>query len=168
LENLLDYLDDIEDILEGAKRVPFKNNIVMVEKDRISAIINEIRCNLPNEFRTAQRTLDDRDKLLEEARHKAEIIKRDAELDARALVNDSEIFQRASEQATETIEEAKHFSRDLRHNANEYCDEILEKTELKIAEVIETLDQQHQILIDFLRDNIDTIYGNRQELREMT
>lgn len=164
MDSLLDYLDQIEDILDASKSVPFSNKI-SVEKERVYDVMNEIRLNLPSEIRQAQKIIDDHDKIIQDARNKAANILKEAEEDAKLLTNENEIFRRANEQATDLIEESKKTARDYRLNAMDYCDEILEKTEGTIKDTMENIDEQFKLVRDYLSQTTDVIYENRQTLR---
>ena len=164
MDSLLDYLDQIEDILDASKSVPFSNKI-SVEKERIYDVMNEIRLNLPNEIRHAQRIIEDHDKIIADARAKAATILKEAEEEAKLLTNEHEIFRRANEQATDVIEESKKSARDLRLNAMDYADEILEKTEGMVKETMENIDEQFKLVNSYLSQTVDVLYENRQSLR---
>jgi vacuolar-type H+-ATPase subunit H len=164
MESLLDYLDMIEDILDNSKSVPFSTKI-SVEKDRVFDVISEIRLNLPNEIRTAQRLIEEHDKILNEAKTKAASIIREAENEAKTLTNNHEIFRRANEQASEIVDDAKKSARDVSLNAMDYADEMLEKTESMIRDAMENMEQQYKILLDYFGQTIDVLYENRQQLR---
>ena len=164
MDSLLDYLDQIEDILDASKSVPFSNK-VSVEKERIYEVMNEIRLNLPAEIRHAQRIIEDHDKIISDARAKATGVLKEAEEEAKLLTNEHEIFRRANEQAADVIEESKKSARDLRLNAMDYADEILEKTEDMIKETMDNIDEQFRMVNSYLSQTVDVLYENRQSLR---
>ncbi|MCL2461655.1 MAG: ATPase, partial [Defluviitaleaceae bacterium] len=72
-ESLMDFLDELEELVESCKSVPFSNRVA-VEKDRILDIVRDIRLNIPVELRQAQRILDEHDKIVNEANVKASSI----------------------------------------------------------------------------------------------
>ena len=164
MDALLDYLDDIEEVLDTSKSLPFTNKI-SVEKDRILEILSEIRLNLPDDIRSAQRILGDHDRIVTEAQRKAQDILEAAENEAKIKTNNHEIFRRASDQASELIENAKQDARDLRLNARDYADEILQGAENQIKEYMSNLEQQNKRVMDYYSQMIDVIYENRQQLR---
>ena len=164
MDSLLDYLDQIEDILDAGKSVPFSNK-VSLEKERVYDVMREIRLSLPKEIRCAQKIIEDHDKIVADARTKAGSILEEAEEDAKILTNEHEIFRRANEQATDIIEESKKNARDLRLNAMDYADELLEKTEGMIRETMENMDNQFKMVNNYLSETIDVLYENRQALR---
>ena len=164
MDSLLEYLDQIEDILDASKSVPFSNKI-SVEKERVYDVMNEIRLNLPTEIRHAQRIIEDHDKIIADARVKAASILKEAEEEAKLLTNEHEIFRRANEQATDMIEESKKNARELRLNAMDYADEMLEKTESMVKETMNNVDEQFRLVNDYFTQTVDVLYENRQSLR---
>jgi len=164
MDALLDYLDDIEEVLEKSKTIPLTGKI-SVDKDKILEIIGEIRLNLPEDIRFAQRIVGDHDKIIDDAKHRASIVLDDAKAEAKALTNNHEIFRRASEQATDLMEETKRSAREVRLNAMDYADEILEKAENQIKQTMENMDLQHKRIVEYYEGIIDIIYENRQQLR---
>ena len=164
MDALLDYLDEIEEVLETSKSIPFSGKI-SVEKSSIMDILNEIRLHLPDDIRQAQRILNDHDKILADAEGKAQSLLEVAEQEAKSMANSHEVFKRASEQATETIEEAKSIARDLRAGASAYIDEKLSDAEKQMREYMNNLESQHKRIMAYYTETIDVLYENRQELR---
>jgi len=164
MDALLDYLDDIEEVLEKSKSLPLIGKI-SVDKDKILDIINEIRLSLPDDMRIAQRILGDHDKIIEEAKHRAGNMLEDAKMEAKSMTNSHEIFRRASEQAADHMEETKRSAREIRLNAMDYADEILEKAENQIRQTMDNMEQQHRRIMEYYEGIMDIIYENRQQLR---
>jgi len=164
MDALLDYLDEIEEVLDHSKSIPFSGKI-SVEKGRILDILAEIRLHLPDDIRQAQRILNDHDKILADAEHKGVSILEAAENEAKLMTNSHEIFKRASEQASEIMEEAKKDARDLRAGASSYVDEKLEDAERQLKEYMANIEAQHKRVMTYFSETIDVLYENRQELR---
>jgi vacuolar-type H+-ATPase subunit H len=164
MKALLNYLDDIEDILDNSKTVPFSNKI-SVEKERIFDVIGEIRLHLPHEIHQAQRIIDDHDKIVNDAKNRAKDIVRDAEDSSKIYVNEHEIVRRANDEADAILEEARRDARDMRLNAMDYADEMIKKTEDVIQEVMENMEVQYNSMLDYFRQTVDVLYENRQQLR---
>ena len=164
MDSLQDYLDEIEDLLDQSKSVPFSNR-VSVDRERIFELIGEIRMNLPSEINQAQRIIDDHDRIVNEAKTKGAGILRDYENEAKTLVNSHEIFKRANEQANEFIEETKQNAREMKLGAVDYADDVLEKSESMIREAMENIEQQYKYLMDFFNETLEVLYENRQQLR---
>ncbi|MDR1643382.1 MAG: ATPase [Clostridiales bacterium] len=164
MESILEYLEMLEDFIENSRPIPFSSK-VSVDREKIYDIIREIRLNLPNEIRQAQRIIEEHDKIINDAKIKASGVIKEAEGTAKMMTNSHEIFKRATEQAERAVEETKKSARDMRLNAMDYADEILAKTEKTIQEAMTNIDQQHQLLADYFTTTMDVLYSNRQELR---
>jgi len=164
MDALLDYLDEIEEVLETSKTVPFSGKI-SVDKARVLDIINEIRMHLPDDIRQAQRILSDHDKIVADAEHKAVGIIDAAEAEAKLMTSSHELVKRASEQASELLDEAKRDSRELRSGASAYIDDKLEGAEKQMKEYMVNIEEQHKRLISYFTSTLDVFYENRQELR---
>jgi len=164
MDVLLDYLDEIEDLLENSKSLPFTNK-VSVEKGRLMDIIGEIRLNLPEDIRSAQRILGDHDRIVEDAKAEADDIIAEAENEAQVRVSNHEIFRMASEKATELMRTETQNANDLKLNALDYADEMLENAEKQMKEYITNLETQHQRIMAYYNEMVDVIYNNRRQLR---
>jgi len=164
MDALLDYLDDIEEVLDSSKGLPFTNKI-SVEKERVLEILSEIRLNLPDDIRAAQRILGDHDKIIVEAQRKAQDIIESAENDAKVRTSNHEIFRRASDQASEMLEAARKEADDIRKNVIDYADDTLAEAEDQIKNLMTNLEDQHKNVMHYYENMIGVIYENRKQLR---
>ena len=103
-------LKELEDIMEEAWNVPFAKNRLMIEEDRLKAIIEELRMSLPIEMRKAQEVLDMKDKILEKAEEDSnsmiERAKKTSEtMLSKARKNSASIISEAKEEASKLIDE---------------------------------------------------------------
>lgn len=157
-------LDEIDDILETSKPVRFSSKVA-VDADEILDIIENIRFNLPEEVKQAQRIIDNSDKIIKDANNKAMSIIKEAEKEAEKLTADHEIIKMAKEQASAIMDDAKSTARSMRIGAVEYADELLAKTEQAIKESLDVMTRNARETENILSKEIDIIYSNRQELR---
>ena len=166
MDTILDYLDEIDDILETSKPVPFSNNRVSVDKLRLTEILEEIRLNLPVEIDKAQRIVTDHERIIEDAKRKASIIIEDAKHEITKLADEHEIASLAYERAREIMDEAKIDARDMRHNAMAYADTLLERIEDSIRDAMTLMNQTNRGIDELFNSNIEIINQNRRELQE--
>jgi vacuolar-type H+-ATPase subunit H len=165
MDALLFYLAEMEEILETSKKSMLFSDKVSVDKSKLMELITELRLNLPDDIRMAQRLLGDHDKVMDDAQNKAKIIIEDAEIEAKKMVRDDEITRRAHAEAEDIIDAAKKDARDMRMSSLEYADEMLEKAETKIREIMGNLDKQHKTVMEYFAQTVDVLYENRQQLR---
>ena len=99
-------LEELEDILENCKTVPFSGKSV-VDKEEILEIIKEIRLKLPDELKQAKWIKEERQRILVEAQKEADDIVKEAENRIISMINENEITKKAYEKKAEIIETAK-------------------------------------------------------------
>ena len=164
MEAILDYLEEIEDVLNESKTVPFSNK-VSVDKGKIMDIIADIRLVMPKDIQTAQRVLNDQQRILDDARDRAQMMIDDAEEEVQRMISSHEIFRRASERADEIIMEAEREQRDRRLNAVDFAEGLLGEAELRLKEHISEFDRINATIISYYHELSDTIYESRQQLK---
>lgn len=136
-----ELLDEMDALLEKATVIPLSGGKAMVNVERFSELIEDIRCNLPKEIRQARAIAADRNDIIADARKEAEGITRKAEERARQMVSQEEIVRRATIQANETVAQAQTKSREIRKGATEYAENILRKTEDLMSQKLTELRQ---------------------------
>ncbi len=123
-----ELLEDLTDLLEDSKELPVVNK-VMVDKNQISDIIDEIKANLPAETRQAKRVVSERNKIIEEARKQAETLISAANKQRTDMLESNEIVKQARLEAARIINEAQTTSKKIKNATNNYVDTVLQKTE---------------------------------------
>jgi len=135
-----DIIDMIEDVIENASSVPIIGK-VLVDKDEVLGLIQDIRLNIPDEIKQAKWVKDNRQKILLDAQKESENMIKEAEAKTLELINDHEISERASEQANEIISNAQNNARELRLGAISYADEVFEALENKLVNYAKSVHQ---------------------------
>jgi len=164
METILDFLDEMEEILDASRPVPFSNK-VSVDRERLFDIIERIRLNLPTEIDKAQKIVYDYERIINEARNKSDIIVGEARSEAEKRADEHEVYKIAVLQANEIIDQSKKEANEIRQNVMEYADEILAKAEGTLREVMTSVNQGTRAIDDLFNNTLDIIYENRQELR---
>ncbi|MBO7217293.1 MAG: ATPase [Clostridia bacterium] len=124
IEELLEQFDEI---LDGGVKLPGKRTVVDVEKLR--ALIDDIRLNIPGEIKQARGIVADRTDIITNAKREADGIIRSAEERAKALVTQEEITRLAQEKASEIISTAQQKSREMRKAAQDFVDDIMRRAD---------------------------------------
>lgn len=124
IEELLEQFDEI---LDGGVRLPGKRTLVDIEKLR--ALVDDIRLNIPGEIKQARGIVADRTDIITNAKREADGIIRSAEERAKALVAQEEITRLAQEKASEIIATAQQKSREMRKAAQEFVDDIMRRAD---------------------------------------
>ncbi len=124
IEELLEQLDET---LDSGVKMPGKRTIVSVEKLR--AVIDDIRLNIPSEIKQARGIVADRADIITNAKREADGIIRNAEERANALVSQEAITKAAREKASEIIANAQAKSREMRKAAQDFVDDIMRRAD---------------------------------------
>ena len=128
-------LEELEDILENSKSVPFSGKSV-VDKEEILEIIKEVRLKLPEELKQAKWIKEERQRILVEAQKEADDIVKEAENRIISMINENEITKKAYEKKAEIIETANEMSREISKGTKEYADNVLQGIEVALQDII--------------------------------
>lgn len=159
-----DMLDLIEDILEESKQAMFSAR-VMVDKDEIFEIIQDIRLRLPNEIQQSRWVVADRTKILDEAKTEAEEIIEEAHDTVDRMIREHEITRYAQEQADGMISAARYDAREMHLGAVEYADSVMKDVEAKLKATLDSIHKESSQLQTDMGEIIRTVYDNRKELK---
>lgn len=164
METVIQLLDELEEILDSSRAVPFSNK-VSVDKEEIYDIIGEIRLKLPNELKQSKWVLEERNKILIDAQKEADEIVKNAEERMNRMIDDNEVTKRAYEQAAAIIDSAKKTSKDMRIGAIEYAESVLSSAENKLKELKNVVYTESMKTDDYFKDTLNVLAENIQELR---
>lgn len=131
--NIDEILEMMDEMLEKAARMPLSKNKSLIEADKMSDLIDEIRMNLPTEIKQARNLVNDRKTILKDAKDEADSIIRKAEEKAKILISNEEITKQAQARASEIMTNAQNKSKELRMATNEYVDNMLGRVEEVLA-----------------------------------
>ncbi len=140
MENDVNYLiDALFDMIDSAKSMPMaRDKCVIIREDALD-IIDEIRGKLPVELKKAQDLIRAREEYVENAKKEAEKIRRQADIDAKTIVGESEITRIAREKAKELARRSGEQANSMISVANEYTDDALRRTEEAIQMALEEI-----------------------------
>lgn len=125
--NIEELLEQFDEVLDGGIKIPGKKTLVDVEKLR--AVVDDIRLNIPNEIKQARGIVADRTDIITTAKREADGIIRNAEEKAKAIVAQEEIVKMAQEKATEIIANAQAKSKEMRRAAQDFVDDIMRRAD---------------------------------------
>ncbi len=131
-------LENIEDILEKSKNVPFSNK-AMIDKDEVLEIISEIRLKLPEELKQAKWIKEERQRILVEAQKEADDIVKEAENRIISMIDEHEITKKAYEKKAEIIETANEMSREISKGTKDYADNVLNGIEVALQDALKII-----------------------------
>lgn len=139
-------LENLEELLESGTKVPFSSK-VLVDKEELAEILENIRLKLPDELKQAKWVKEERQRIIMDAQKEADSIIKDTETRIISLVNDHEITKHALTQKEEIIESADKVAREISVGTREYADALLERLE------------------EIMQETLAVIRNNRKELK---
>lgn len=127
--NVDEILDMMDEVVEKAVAFPLTGGKSLIDIDKMSELISEIRLNMPTEIKQAKNLVKDRKVIISDAKAEAETIIRRAEERAKTLVAKEEIVRQAQDKATDIIATAQSKAKEIRTATNEYVDGMLGRAE---------------------------------------
>lgn len=143
VEEILELMDEM---IDKAKTVPFSNNKVLVEADKLREYVDSIRFNLPAEIKQAKELQNDKAIIMTEANKKAEVIIKKAEDRAKILVSNEEILKQARTQAAEITAQAYTMDRDIRAAMTEKLDNTFKNAQASLESTLESIKSTRQAI----------------------
>ncbi|NLP30509.1 MAG: ATP synthase F0 subunit B [Clostridiales bacterium] len=164
---VLELLDEIEDIVDTSSGFPLTGKI-LVDAEELMEIVREIRLELPDEIQQAQWIKEERQRILEEAKHEYEAILKDARTQAETLIENDDITIKAKQRADEIMRVAEENVKNIKISTFDYIDSILYNFQNKIDQLNATYftDLFSDIQKTFDQIN-ETLTENRNEIKDM-
>ena len=134
-------IDMLYERIEDAKSPALKPNMSMVDRDEMLDLLDELRAQLPVEIKRAQELLAAREKFVDDAKRDVDRMMRQAELEAKTKVSDSEVLYAAKEKARQIVAQAEERARKLYQVANEYAEDALGRTEEAVQAALDEVKQ---------------------------
>ena len=122
-------IDMLYEKVEDAKAPALKPNMSMVDRDEILDLLDEPRAQRPVELRRAKELLSAREKFVEDAKRDVDRMMRQAELEAKSKVSESEVLSAAREKSRAMIAHAEERCRRMYQVTNEYTEDALARAE---------------------------------------
>ena len=136
VEELLDMLFEM---IDEAKSMPLSSDKCILERDKALDLLDEIRAQFPMELAEAKKLLAARSEYISSAKREAELIRQQAEEQAKQMVAEDKLLAQARERSNQMLRQAEEQSRELRRAANEYCEDALRRTEEAVAEAYDEI-----------------------------
>lgn len=164
---VLELLEELEDIVDAATKVPMMSK-VMVEAEDVFSIIREIRLALPDDVQQAKWIRDERDRILADAKTEYERIIREAKKQADYLVETNEITARATKLAQEIKDDANINAKILKMKTYDYVDKIIYDMQAKMDEMNMRYFGEMYSNLEKTFDQINqTLSANREEIKDL-
>jgi len=129
----------MDELIEKAWSLPLSGGRCVVDVERLQALIDDMRVNLPTEITQAKAIASDRAEIMAIARREGEELIRRAEEQAKKLIDRESVVKQAKTKATDMLSQAQVHSRELRQGAQNFSDDALRKAEDALTKSITEL-----------------------------
>jgi cell division septum initiation protein DivIVA len=133
--DVLVLIDKLDDLVHNSKPVPLTDQ-VRVDREEIYDLLDQMRATIPEEIKQARWIVKERQEMLAEAKREAERIIKGARDQQARLVSDEEVMKQAERGAEEIIEDARTREREIRLEAEDYADQILNTLEVNLQKFL--------------------------------
>jgi vacuolar-type H+-ATPase subunit H len=133
--DVLVLIDKLDDLIHNARTVPLTDS-VMIDREEIYEILDQMRSTIPEEIKQARWIVKERQEMLAEAKTEAERLVAEANEKASRLASEEDVVRLAEKQAKEIIDEAREREREIRLGAEDYADEVLGNLEVNLEKFI--------------------------------
>lgn len=168
-------IDEIKDYIDNCKYMTLSSTKIIVNKEELDELIEELRAKTPEEIRRYQKIISNKEAILADAQTKAEQIIAQAQVQTNQLINEHQIMQQAYAQANEVVmaatkkaqailDDATNEANSIRLSAMTYTDERLKETENLLINSIDTSRARYDSLISSLEGYLDVVQTNRAQL----
>lgn len=170
-------IEDIYEFVESCKMQPLSSTKVVVPKDELYDLLDELRLRTPDEIKRYQKIISNRDAIIADAEEKASNMLSEAQEKTNNLISEHEIMQQAYFQAHEIVEQANTEANHILKQANEdalsirtgalsYSEEMLGVVESILQNAFESTKSKYSILLSSIEDNLNIVHNNKKELTE--
>lgn len=139
-------IETLKDAIQSSVTLPLTGK-VMIDKEEILELISDICKNLPRDLKEAKCILDEKEAIIGRAQKKADEILSDLDKAMGIYIKEHDVTKKAYRQANDIVTSAERNAKEIRTGTREYAEGILVK------------------LQDILKDTINVLQSNREELR---
>ncbi len=168
-------IEEIEEYIESCRYQPLSNSKILVNRDEMLELLSELRRRAPDEIKRCQRIISQQEKILADAKAKAQDIISRAEVQNTEMVSEHQIMQQAyaqanevvayaSKQAQDILDAASADAYDIRMNAIQYTDDVLKSLEDIVGNTLQTTKARTDNLLNSLQGCYEMVTINRAEL----
>lgn len=170
-----EMISEIEIFIDNCKYKPLSSSMIIVPKDDLEQMLNELKLKFPNEIERCKKIMRNKEAILADARTRADSIITESVAEANKLVDQSQIVELANIRANEILDMARSQADQIVNEANADANEIrlgsMYYTKDKLTEVsnyinatLEAEKTNYDNLIQSLQSNLDIVLNNTNEI----
>lgn len=147
---ILQLVDQLEQVLNRGWRVPFTASLVINEEECLR-LIDQMRISVPSAIKESERMIAERDRIMAEARSRAETMVDQAEAEAVKLVSQHFIAQEAQREAERIVAAGRQEAIRMVQEAEDYALNVLRDLASKLSTSVRQAENGIQAIEDARR-----------------
>jgi hypothetical protein len=170
-----EMIDEIEIFINNCKYQPLSQNKIIVHKEELEQMINELKLKLPSEIERCKKIMRNKEAILADARTRSDAIISESVNEANRLVDQhqitelaniraNEILEMARSQAQQIVDQASEEATEIRMGAMYYTKDKLSEMRDICSKITELEKANYKALIDAMEDHTYTIETNLDEM----
>ncbi len=138
-----ELLDMLFDMIDEAKNATFSSERCVIDRDKALDLIEDAKKQLPVDLAEARKILNARNEYLAAAKREADEIRKQAKIEANQMVSEAPVMNQARQKAREIVSHAQEEAKKTCRETNEYCADLLRRTEDALAAAHAEMRQVH-------------------------
>lgn len=170
-----EMISEIEIFIDNCKYQPLSSSKIIVPKEDLDQMLNELKLKLPNEIERCKKIMRNKEAILADARTRADSIITESVAEANRLVDQSQIVELANIRANEILEMARSQAEQIIYEANAEANEVrlgsmyytkdkLNEISNYLAATLEAEKSNYENLIRTLESNSEIVADNMSEI----
>ena len=154
--DIINIIDRMETLIETSKSVPVSGS-VLIDKNKAMELVDQLRLAIPQEVRSAEEVLSNKDHIINQAQADARHTKSKAEEEFRQRLEQSELVALAESRAEATLQDAdERAARVLEHSEDEARTRRTEADAYALRS-LRALERELAVLSGSVRKGIDVL-----------
>jgi F0F1-type ATP synthase membrane subunit b/b' len=165
--DILHLIDRLEELVGEARRLPIGSGVIM-DRQRLLDLVDQMRTAVPYEVKEAREILSDREEVLRQAHEDAAIVRAKADEEVEQRLSESDLVKTAQARAEMLIQEAQarieRLEREAQERARAHVGDAekaaarqMDEADRYALEMLRKLEQQLGAFISNVRAGIDTL-----------
>ena len=170
-----DVIEEIEEYIADCRFQPLSNTKIIVNKDEMESLLEQLRDCTPEEIRKYQKIISNKEAILADAQAKADAIIEEAQIETNEMVSEHQIMQQAyaqaneivsaaTDQANEIVDNAAAEADELRLSAMAYVNDMMTDFENLISAGLDSVNRDYTTLLNNMQSSYDVITRNHDAL----
>lgn len=168
-------IEDIYEFVESSRSPLGNTNKVVLQRAELYDMLDELKAKTPEEVKEYQKIIANRERILEDARQRANAMIDQANAKVEAIVDESEVVRRSNQQAQEIVNSATVHANSILEKANEdaaqirmsaisYTNDLLTNAEGILQNAYKNTKARYDLVFEALQEDLDIIASNKKEL----